>query len=90
MAHEAEQQELKQKIGRLIADKFGGDQRKAFQHFDANRDGKIDRAELMELLKEAGIGNWLTRGQWANGILAVLDVDKDGAISAAELEAGTK
>lgn len=90
IAHEAEIQELKEKVGRLVEDKFGGDLLKAFGHYDENTDGKIDRDELIELLKDAGIGNWLTRGQWADGILAELDTDNDGAISAAELERGSK
>jgi Ca2+-binding EF-hand superfamily protein len=88
MAREAEKKQLKEKIGHLVADKFGGDFQRAFGHYDANKDGKINRDELIELLKVAGIGNWLTRGQWANGILAALDADHDGTITDAELRAG--
>src|SRR5207249_1924275 len=84
MAHETEIQQLKEKISRLIADKFGGDFPKAFGHYDGDKNGKINRDELMQLLKDAGIGNWLTRGQWANGILAALDHDHDGEISGVE------
>ena len=88
MATEAQKKELQENIIKLVADRFGGDYAKAFAHYDNNRkDGKINKAELLELLKDAGIGNWLTRGAWADGIIAELDKDKDGTISAAEFEA---
>jgi Ca2+-binding EF-hand superfamily protein len=88
MASEAQKKELQEKVGNLVADKFGGDYHAAFAHYDNNnKDGKINKAELGELLKDAGIGNWLTRGAWADGIIAELDTDKDGTISAAEFEA---
>ena len=89
MAHEGEKRELKEKIERLVVSKYAGNFQRAFDHYDGDKDGKINRAELMSLLSDAGIGNWLTRSQWVNGILAELDTDKDGAISAAELEAGS-
>jgi Ca2+-binding EF-hand superfamily protein len=91
MAGDAQKKELQAKVGKLVADQFGGDYHAAFAHYDNNKkDGKINKAELLELLKDAGIGNWLTRGAWANGIIAELDTDKDGTISAAEFEAVLK
>jgi Ca2+-binding EF-hand superfamily protein len=63
------------------------DYHKAFQHYDNRKEGKMSKAELAELLKDAGVGNWLTRSAWADGIISELDTDKDGSISAAELEA---
>jgi Ca2+-binding EF-hand superfamily protein len=89
MAHEAEKQQLKEKITRLVVERFGGNFPKAFGNYDGNKDGRINKAELVALLKDAGIGNWLTRLRWADGILDALDTDRDGAISAEELEAGS-
>lgn len=88
MATEAQKKELFDKVSLLVAANFGGDFHKAFEHYDSpTRDGKIDKAELVELLKDANIGNWLTRGTWADGIIAELDRDADGSISRAEFEA---
>ena len=87
MASEAQQHELTGKVTRLIAERFGGDYNRAFAHYDANGDGRIDQAELGRLLEDAGIGNWLTRGAWATGIIAALDADKDSTISGPEFRA---
>jgi Ca2+-binding EF-hand superfamily protein len=87
---QAEKRELKEKIGHLVAKQFGGDFRRAFDHYDASQDGKIDREELERLLKDADIGTWATRGLWANAIIAELDKDHDLRISRSELEAVLK
>jgi len=88
MATEAQRQELTDKVIKLVRERFGGDYHKAFEHYDSNpRDGRLDKAELTAFLTDAGIGNWLTRGAWAAGILAALDADKDGTISGPEFEA---
>jgi Ca2+-binding EF-hand superfamily protein len=87
MATEAQKRELTDKVNRLIADRFSGDYGRALAHYDKNQDGRVDRGELGQLLADAGIGNWLTRGAWAQGIVAALDADKDGTISASELNA---
>lgn len=90
MASEAQQQELTDKVAKLVTERFGGDFHKAFEHYDSDKDGKIDKEELGKLLKDAGIGNWLTRGAWSDGIVAALDASKDGAISGPELAAMLK
>ena len=87
MATEAQKRELADKVSRLVQGRFGGDYLKAFAHYDANGDGRIDRAELGHLLEDAGIGNWVTRGAWADGIIAALDTSQDGTISGPEFEA---
>lgn len=38
-------------------------------HYDKNHDEQLDRDELIALLKDAGIGNRITRGGWADGII---------------------
>lgn len=87
MATEGQKRELSEKVARLMKERFGGDYGKAFAHYDADGNGRIDRAELGRLLEDAGIGNWMTRGMWASGIVAALDADKDGTISGPEFEA---
>lgn len=87
MATEAQEQELTNKVTRLVADRFGGDFTKLFEHYDSNKDGRISKAELGAMLSDAGIGNWITRGSWASGIIDALDADKNGTISPAEFQA---
>ena len=87
MATEAQQQELTDKVTKLVAEQFGGDYAKLFEHYDSNKDGRITKAELGALLTDAGIGNWLTRGAWASGIVTALDANQDAAISLAEFQA---
>jgi Ca2+-binding EF-hand superfamily protein len=87
MATEAQRKELQDKVSRLVTARFGGDYHRAFAHYGRTPDGKIAREALVGLLKDAGVGSWLTRGAWADGILAALDADQDGTISEAEFEA---
>jgi Ca2+-binding EF-hand superfamily protein len=85
MASETDKQQVKDKLDVLVKTKFDGDVEAAFAYYDINNDGKIDRSELMDLLTDAGVGNWFTRGRWADGILAELDKDNDGAITPTDL-----
>jgi Ca2+-binding EF-hand superfamily protein len=86
MASEDNRRELEEKVTALVATRFGGDYRAAFDHFDANSDGVIDNDELKALLKEAGIGSGLTRWAWAKGVMDEADTDTSGTISWAEFE----
>jgi len=91
MATVEQKREVQQKVSRLVAERFGGDYNKAFDHYDCQqKDGKISSGELIQLLKDAGIGNWFTRDAWVEGIIAELDTDNDGMISAAEFNAVIK
>jgi Ca2+-binding EF-hand superfamily protein len=86
-ATEVQKNELRDKVSKLVGDKFGGDYHKAFEHYDDDvKDGKISRRELAKFLGDAGIGNWLTRSVWVSGIITELDTDKDGSISESEFE----
>lgn len=84
MPTDAQKAELKDKVGRLVAERFSGSYPSAFAHYDDNGDGKIGRSELLDFLRDAAVGNLFTRGTWADGIIAELDLDHDGMISAAE------
>jgi hypothetical protein len=80
-AENSDERELREKFTALIQRDFHGSFRAAFDHFDKNHDGKIDRGELIEFLKSAGIGNGFTRRYWADGILDKLDTNHDRMIS---------
>ena len=90
MAAEAQKQELRDRANALVTDRFGGDFDRAWAHYDGDRDGRVDRDELQAMLKDAGIGNWLTRGAWTSGIIEALDADQDSTISAAEFQAAIR
>jgi hypothetical protein len=79
--------ELKTKVSALVDRKFGADYKKAFEHYDTDRDGSIAKAELVKLLSDAGVGNGLTRGAWASGIIEKLDQSGDAKIQFNEFEA---
>lgn len=63
--------------------------------FDTDGDNKISATELESLLKEASIGNWITRTCWANGIIDFIEkesaeTDKDQILTPDEIAAGLK
>jgi hypothetical protein len=81
------EEELKSKVHALVHQRFGGDFERMFEHYSRYRQGdeRIDSDELNELLKDAGVGNFATRGAWVKGILDRLDTNRDRALSWAEL-----
>ena len=78
--------ELKTKVKALIDKKFGGDFKKAFTHYDADKDDTVSKSELTALLSDAGVGNGLTRGIWASRIIEKLDKSGDRKIGWDEFE----
>lgn len=89
MADDENVKELVRKVRDLVDRKHGGSYEKAFAHYAKKdtKDGKVNRSELQDLLSDAGIGTWATRGAWASGITKKLDRDGDAMISAKEFEA---
>ncbi|MGP0594419.1 EF-hand domain-containing protein [Nitrospira sp. T9] len=79
----AEEEELTKKIRRLVKEKFEGNFRKGFDHYDSidGQDLRIGAFALEQLLTDAKVGNFLTRTLWVEGVLKALDKDQDGAIS---------
>ena len=75
------------KVGGLVDQRFGGDYRAAFGHYDTNGDGTISTAEMTALLADAGVGNWFTRWTWVNGVVSRLDANDDDHISWDEFRA---
>jgi Ca2+-binding EF-hand superfamily protein len=80
--------ELVRKVGDLVNRRFGGDYRAAFQSYSRKRtsDATVDKDELKDLLADASVGNGMTRGLWADGIVRELDRDGDGRIGWEEFE----
>ena len=81
---DAREAELISKVQGLVQKRFAGNYRTAFDHYGAS--GRMDEDGLERLLKDAGVGNFATRGTWTAAIMEKLDVDRDGFISFAELQ----
>jgi|GEM_PF-2454044 len=80
------EQELADKLGAFVKNRFGGDYDKAFEYFDKDNDAKLSRSELSDALGDIGIGNFITRGMWVDGIMEKLDKSPtDGKLSYDEL-----
>ncbi len=75
--------ELIGKVQGLVAERFEGNYKSAFDHYGDG--GRMDEDGLERLLKDAGVGNFATRGSWTAAIVEKLDGDRDGFISFAEL-----
>jgi len=80
-----EAKELVTKIETLLRRKYGATnvsaQQRLFNSHDKDEDGQIDADELSGLLKEADVGNRITRGAWVRGVMRHMDTDGDGKIS---------
>ena len=76
-------EEVVRKAAQLARDRFEGDYRKMFDHYAQKlpRTAQIDSDELTKLFEDADIGQFLTRGQWANSVMDELDTNHDGFIS---------
>ncbi|QEL17456.1 EF-hand domain-containing protein [Limnoglobus roseus] len=86
MPDEGNISEILMKVRRVVDARFGGDIRAAFDHYDTNRNGLMSMSELNALLADAGVGFWLTRWSWVNGVAHDLDANQDGRVSWAEFE----
>jgi hypothetical protein len=48
--------DVKQAVALLIVNNFGGDTKKAFEHYDRDEDDGLSQSELASMLKDAGLG----------------------------------
>ncbi len=89
MASEKDKKMLVRKVSDLVSRRYGGSYEAAFRDYGGRKggDSTVDREELMELLYDADVGNRITRGMWADGIIREIDRDGDGKISYSEFEA---
>jgi Ca2+-binding EF-hand superfamily protein len=89
-----EQEELVEKIQRLLKKKYGDttieSMRKLFDEYDRDKDQKISADELEKLLKDADVGNALTRGAWIKGVIGALDKNADKKIDWGEFSDAVK
>ncbi|MGD0527646.1 MAG: EF-hand domain-containing protein [Polyangiaceae bacterium] len=89
-----EQDELVAKVRKLVTKKYGDasveNMRKLFDEYDRDKDQKISPDELEKLLKDADVGNGLTRGAWVKGVIGALDTNQDKKIDWDEFTAAIK
>jgi hypothetical protein len=87
-------------VGRQVDDmvkkKFGGDYKKAFQHY-AGANGEVSRDGVKALLKDAGIGSdtqipfiGSTRDKYADALMDKFDSNHNGSVSWQEFTGGMK
>lgn len=85
----SQEQEVVEKIKRLVDEEFEGDYQKAFT-FYAGETGRIDKGQMTALFIDAEIGGRLTRWLYIKGAMEALDLNKDGGVSYEEFEQKTK
>jgi hypothetical protein len=85
----ADRAEIVAKVTQYVDREFKGNWSAAFDHFDRDRDEKLSRDEVMEVLGAARIGYRATRWAIATQIVQTMDGDGDGKVSYAEFAAIT-
>src|SRR4051812_47316593 len=53
----AHEREMKGKVMELVQTRFEGDLKRAFEHYDLDNNGSVDKGEIMNLLSDANVGN---------------------------------
>lgn len=69
-----------QRVAALVARKYDGDYRRAFNATDVDHNGFIDSNELNDFLRLADVGG-VARLVFVRGAFARVDTDRDGQIS---------
>ena len=75
---------LNNKLLEYIDTHYDGDYNVAFMSFSGS-DLKLSRYELNNVLKTIGIGTFMTRSIWVNGIIDTLDIDMNNMLDYDEL-----
>ena len=73
-------------IKALCVSNFNGDYQAGFAFYASGDGTEISEGELETLLKDAGVGNWVTRPIAAREIIRELDTNGDGLISWPEFQ----
>ncbi len=79
-------QEVINKVSALVNQKWKGDYKAAFDAEDTDKDGRISRDELENILTEAGVGFRITRWAVAKEVMDCLDLNNDGFIQWKEFD----
>jgi len=83
--------ELADKLNTFMKKRYGSAspamQKRLFDDYDVDQDGTIKKEELSHLLQDAGVGSFLTRSAWVDGVMDKMDTKGGGdGISWAEYE----
>ena len=81
---DAREKELVRKVQALVSKRFAGNYKTAFDNYAAG--GLMGEDGLEQLLKDANVGNFATRGTWVRAIMEKIDEDRDGVVSFSELQ----
>lgn len=68
-------------ITEFVTRVYLGNWRAAFDHYDDDKDGRVNRADVLVLLNDSGVGSKLARGMIAGAIMKATDANHDGEIS---------
>lgn len=89
MATAEDQQTLIRKMTAYVSKHYKGTGleawQRAFNAADRDHDGRIDEGELERMLSDAGVGNFMTVGAWAEEVLKSLDTDGSDGLTFPEL-----
>jgi Ca2+-binding EF-hand superfamily protein len=84
------------KISSYVQTTFGGNYRKAFDHYDqlTTQNGMVDKEAVLQLLKDANVDTslgWISvAGKYADTMIKELDLNGDGQIDWNEFESKFK
>ena len=77
------------RVNDLVQRDHGGDYRAAFNAY-AQGGSEVSRSQVSKLLKDASVGNGLTRRAYTNGVMDRFDTDRNNAVSWNEFQAGMR
>jgi hypothetical protein len=88
--------EVGRKVDDLVRRQYGGDYKKAFQHY-AGPNGEVSREGVKQLLRDADVGSDMqipfvgtTRDKYADGLMDKFDTNRNGSVSWSEFSGGLR
>ena len=83
--------EIQSKVAEMVTTTYGGDYRKAFDHYDklTTQNGRVDTDAIVKMLEDAGVKERLVagHGKMASGVIEEFDKSGDKEISWEEFQA---